>query len=80
MPDSGFVSPANGVVTSGDAADEDSAAHKRSTRKGMGHRDELFKRRLKQHRQKDMVFELKEDGSYEMKEMSVREVFSYVQG
>ncbi|CAM9260732.1 unnamed protein product [Laminaria digitata] len=80
LPDSGFVSPANGVVTSGDAADEeDSAARRRSTRKGVGHRDELFKRRLKKHRQKDMVFELKEDGSYEMKEMSVREVFSYVQ-
>lgn len=27
-----------------------------------------------------MLYELREDGTYEMKEMSIREVFNYVQG
>lgn len=60
---------------------EDSTRRRRSTRKGTGpQRDELFRRRLKQQRHKDMLFELREDGTYEMKEMSIREVFNYVQG
>lgn len=80
LPDSGFVSPASGVEAEGIVSQNPSPKSRRSTRKGVGHRDELFKKRLKQHRQRDMLFELKEDGTYEMKEMSIREVFNYVQG
>lgn len=59
----------------------DYSGRRRSTRKGTGpQRDQLFRRRLKQQRHKDMLFELREDGTYEMKEMSIREVFNYVQG
>lgn len=80
LPESGFVSPANGVEAEGILSQNPSPKNRRSTRRGAGQRDELFKRRLKQHRQRDMLFELREDGTYEMKEMSIREVFNYVQG
>lgn len=81
LPESGFPSPASGVVAAEDVAIEDYAGRRRSTRKGTGpQRDKLFRRRLKQQRHKDMLFELREDGTYEMKEMSIREVFNYVQG
>eukprot|EP00752_Nemacystus_decipiens_P002877 g2677.t1 len=76
----------SGPTSGGGAAPEDVAIEvdytrrRRSTRKGTGpHRDELFRKRLKQQRHRDMLFELREDGSYEMKEMSIREVFNYVQ-
>lgn len=59
----------------------DYSGRRRSTRKGTGpQRDQLFRQRLKQQRHKDMLFELREDGTYEMMEMSIREVFNYVQG
>lgn len=59
---------------------DDSGTRRRSTRKAAQERDMEFKQRLKQHRHKDMLFELMEDGTYEMREMSIREVFNYVQG
>lgn len=82
LPESGFASPASGVAAAEDVAVEGGLkGRRRSTRKGTGpQRDELFRRRLKQQRHKDMLFELREDGTYEMMEMSIREVFNYVQG
>lgn len=86
LPGPGFVSPVEGV-TGGVEADggggrfgDSNPSTRRNLRKTVEGRDELFKRRLKQLRHKDMLFELMEDGTYEMKHMSMREVFNYVQG
>ncbi|CAM9202332.1 unnamed protein product [Scytosiphon promiscuus] len=90
LPDSEFPSPASGiddgtVAVAGvagevDAIVEDASGRRRSSRKSTGpDRDELFRQRLKRHRQRDMLFELREDGTYDMKEMTIREVFNYVQ-
>ena len=82
LPESGFVSPMEGVPGNegGDHYSEGFLSGRPYSRKSIERRDEMFKRRLKQHRQKDMLFELMEDGTYEMKYMSIREVFNYVQG
>ncbi|CAN0260666.1 unnamed protein product, partial [Ectocarpus sp. 8 AP-2014] len=80
QPESGYASPASGVLASEEdvAVTEDYPARRRSTRKG-GQRDALFRRRLQKQGHRDMLYELREDGTYEMKEMSIREVFNYVQ-
>lgn len=85
LPVSGFVSPMEGVAGGeanggGGRSGDSNPSTRRNLRKTVEGRDELFKRRLKQLRQKDMLFELMEDGTYEMKHMSMREVFNYVQG
>ncbi|CAM9255219.1 unnamed protein product [Pylaiella littoralis] len=86
QPESGFPSPASGVAAAEDVLrrtmveDDYNSDRRRSTRKGTGpQRDQLFRRRLKQQRHRDMLFELRQDGTYEMKEMTIREVFNYVQ-
>lgn len=77
-PGSGLVTPANGVV---DAVGLDRSQRRRGIRDGAGTRDDTqFKRRLIQHRQKDMLFELRADGTYDMMEMTVRDACNYVQG
>ncbi|CAN0300402.1 unnamed protein product [Ectocarpus sp. 12 AP-2014] len=80
QPESGFASPASGVLAPEEdgTVSEDYPARRRSTRKG-GQRDALFRRRLQKQGHRDMLYELREDGTYEMKEMSIREVFNYVQ-
>ncbi|CAN0277213.1 unnamed protein product, partial [Ectocarpus sp. 4 AP-2014] len=80
QPESGFASPASGVLEPEEdvTVAEDYPARRRSTRKG-GQRDALFRRRLQKQGHRDMLYELREDGTYEMKEMSIREVFNYVQ-
>lgn len=81
QPESGFASPASGVLAPEEdvTVTEDYPARRRSTRKD-GQRDALFRRRLQKQGHRDMLYELREDGTYEMKEMSIREVFNYVQG
>lgn len=86
LPGPGFVSPVEGVAGGleadggGGRSGDSNPSTRRNLRKTVEGRDELFKRRLKQLRHKDMLFELMEDGTYEMKHMSMREVFNYVQG
>lgn len=50
-------------------------------REGLGHRDDTrFRQRLIQHTQKDLLFELRADGTYHMMEMTVRDACNYVHG
>lgn len=74
-PQSDLASPAVGT---GEVVG-DPVNRRRSTRKEAGARDDKFKRRMIQHSQKDLLFELRVDGTYDMKEMTVREAFNYVQ-
>ncbi|CAM9705295.1 unnamed protein product [Discosporangium mesarthrocarpum] len=42
-------------------------------------RDKTFRQRLNQHQQRELLYELQSDGSYEMRAMTVREAFQYVE-